>query len=549
MSIKKVIKFSTTITFLLILFACNKNNDEILEGTGTANVKINIKSPTFGDEQNLNLRAISSEPDVQVQQIKFNEKFVLEAKLSNTSSSTMPTLRGQSTTELGQNVKYRLLIYDPITKTAPFFDYKYGSEESLPPLKLDGGKTYTFIAYSVNSTTELPNHSYNGRIEDIRIDRFSTGLEDFMLFRKEMKVVKGNNYLDIDFKHMFSQVTVSVDANPVNMNISEISRVSLDNREQQFGFFLDRQISYFPFGHVKDITNVSFPAGELNSKLITSDPATYYPFNNASNYSTTLNIGSITVGNNTKTNLSFSGFSIRPENRYKLTITLKPNETDAVGLYLNTPAVKIAGRVWARHNISESITSTLDPDSDKLSNLELGGYMYTWGYNEPMGHVATSGKPINYLSLIAVNKLKTSWNLNEGLSETASKNIASDPCPSGFRVPTKNEFQDLLNATNKSTDGLLTNKLILTSKTKSNIKLTFPAAGSKTSDPNLNTYELNNMGYYHTSTPNEIDVNLAWCFNFSKTNVQLLSNFSKKNARSIRCIADKSDYIKLDLAN
>lgn len=559
MNIKeKLFRLLTMMVLLLGCYGCQKK-DEIKLSTEKAILKINMKSTIFEDEHNLNVRAMNTDPDIQVQQVKYNEKFVLEAELSKATNVTTSALRAQSTEVLSQNVRYKLLVFDEQGKFVTDRSYKYGSEETTQQLELVGGKTYTFIAYSVNSTTALPEYSYSpitGQLESLQLSLLS-GSEDLMYFRKDMKVSgNGINYLDIVLKHLCSQVTVVVDSNPIDMNITEMNAVSLASKRKSSIMKISTGVISGGFADNNNV--VSFSINQLNSKLITSNPLLYYPWNNNSNYATTLNIGSIKVENNTQTNLSFSGFSILPGNRYKLILTLKPNNQDAVGLYLGRPVVKIAGKVWARHNLG--VLTQIDPDKQARDNNTLGGDQFTWGYKTRIAHTShTDGIP-DYINLL-INKVeKTSWNLNEGISETALKNTVNDPCPTGFRVPTAMEFKDLIAATNKSTmgkfDGLTTSRLILTSKTNTDAILTFPASGKRNNMPVdglLNKLRMNEFGFYQTSTPNITGGKETFVTTFiinmlvGESVPQTMLNIDGKNfGKSIRCIAEKSGYIKLD---
>lgn len=62
------------------------------------------------------------------------------------------------------------------------------------------------------------------------------------------------------------------------------------------------------------------------------------------------------------------------------------------------------------------------------------------GEEAPLTFYKRQIKDIKYKSDWIINGSNTYWNLNEGTTNPASKNMDFDPCPSGWRVPTVDEF-------------------------------------------------------------------------------------------------------------
>lgn len=131
----------------------------------------------------------------------FNKDFDLVAELLPVSSSSsvnneQASLKGApmaitETILLGSKIKYKVVVYKSTGEYVTERDYIHGQESSTAILNLDGGSNYTFIAYSINSTTTLPSVTFS----DLTNKTLSTsilsevnGSSDFMYYRTDMQV-------------------------------------------------------------------------------------------------------------------------------------------------------------------------------------------------------------------------------------------------------------------------------------------------------------------------------------------------------------------------
>jgi hypothetical protein len=73
----------------------------------------------------------------------------LQSSVSNRSTTTTDR------TSLGENIKYKVLVYDADGNYVTEKLYTNGVVDQYG-IALDAGKTYSFITYSVNSTTSVP---------------------------------------------------------------------------------------------------------------------------------------------------------------------------------------------------------------------------------------------------------------------------------------------------------------------------------------------------------------------------------------------------------
>jgi uncharacterized protein (TIGR02145 family) len=130
-----------------------------------------------------------------------------------------------------------------------------------------------------------------------------------------------------------------------------------------------------------------------------------------------------------------------------------------------------------------------------------------------------------------------SWNVNEN---SPAKVTANDPCPTGYRVPTRNEWvavdtYNTVSRTGTFASGNTEYGSALHYGTEANPKLlTLPAAGNRGST-NGALYYRGHFAYYWSSS--EYGSNAYHLF-FNSSNVYPADYTSRTNGFSVRCIAE-----------
>jgi len=132
-------------------------------------------------------------------------------------------------------------------------------------------------------------------------------------------------------------------------------------------------------------------------------------------------------------------------------------------------------KAWMRHNLGAK--TNLDPD---VPQQAIFGNYYQWGRIQPVANAFTSKEAI------------VGWNTTNAPNNALRDDIktANDPCPKGFRMPTKVNYDALIANTTTSNIGTWSTTLfnftnfgvakVLASNDGSK-KLTFPAAGNRLS--------------------------------------------------------------------
>ena len=191
------------------------------------------------------------------------------------------------------------------------------------------------------------------------------------------------------------------------------------------------------------------------------------------------------------------------------------SEIDSIKFVSELPKewVEINGVKWATRNVDMPGTFAANPEDAGMFyqwNRQLG-----WSSTDPM--VNSNGD--------------TTWDETPATGDTWAK--ANDPCPTGWRVPTKEELQSLANYFSVWTTTLngVTGRVF----GGCNNTLFLPAAGCR-NDSTGERYHVGTYGYYWSSTP--ISTTDAYLLDFSSSYVYASNRINRANGFSVRCVAE-----------
>ncbi|HIB8181144.1 TPA: hypothetical protein ACWX1I_002550 [Elizabethkingia anophelis] len=312
--------------------SCRSAESSISDNTTTTNsvynVQVNLagieseeETPIFQASAGKNIVATTSP---QLTKIPLGDDSFVMATLtpqSNTSSLSSQALASvnQSAatppTELGTGIRYKVAVYDNNGNyvTEKEFVYKIGETDGF---LLNGGQNYTFVAYSVNSTSSTPSINNGGTLANAKLSGISG---DLMYFKKNMTVTgNGVNNLDIVLKHQYSQITTKLDARQVG-NISAVTNATISPANSSADIsFATNALTYN--GSISQ--PVSFSAQNL--PIVTSSATQVI-----SNTTTTgqLNLGTVTVDGVSKS-MTIDKLKITPGVKYNLNLRLGPCRQD-----------------------------------------------------------------------------------------------------------------------------------------------------------------------------------------------------------------------------
>ncbi|AQX01460.1 fimbrillin family protein [Elizabethkingia anophelis] len=307
----------------VITTSCRSTDNSTNENDNTkAIVKVNLAGSEFNGTEFLKSAStkVSSSTSVisQQQTIPFNEEYSITATLvpvitkKNTSYAATDLTAGiPDRKELEAGIKYKVVVYDDSGAYVDEKEFTYKQNDQNGFL-LDGGKSYTFIAYSVNSKTSLPAINNGNTLATAELP---ASTEDLMYFKRTM-IVTGNktNNLDVVLKHQFSQVTLKLDATNIG-NIQDIGQT----------YFFSTQRGGIIFNNDKIVLRIApdpnayvkFPPLD-NSPKATSNPTLIISGDSDTGF---LFIDSITINGTTKNGLRLENLNFRLGVKYDLNIT------------------------------------------------------------------------------------------------------------------------------------------------------------------------------------------------------------------------------------
>ncbi|WP_407494489.1 fimbrillin family protein [Elizabethkingia anophelis] len=435
----KHISFSIAIlSNLLYIGSCRSaEHDNIVSGGEIAAVRINLLGSDYAsgkssNQANLKETGLPVKGNVQRQSKMITPSLFFEAELapSNNNAKKSGNASAESSAllardQIGAGMKFRIIAYRQDDNSYQAHqDYIVG--EQAQPLMLDSGKAYTIIAYSYGSTSALPKIS-TGEMTNLSQAQigYDDNNKDLMYQRTEGFIPDGNNpnnKVDIKLRHKLSQITTVI--NSYIGDISEISWAYLKPHHPQGVLSLSNgTISR----NYESDERLNF-SGSFPTTTATADPVLINADTNGS--LTGLFSANLTVsGIGNKTIDLPNIFKITPEYKSNLTINLRK-----CGAYLG--ANNTQWKEFMCQNLGA--TAGIDPFSPESGNH---GAKYQWGY-KPINENSSDDSYYTQADDQGNSGSIPGWNSTpkpDGSWSDTSKTL-SDPCPSGYRVPTYNQW-------------------------------------------------------------------------------------------------------------
>ena len=185
------------------------------------------------------------------------------------------------------------------------------------------------------------------------------------------------------------------------------------------------------------------------------------------------------------------------------------------------------------------------------------GDLYQWGRHTD-GHEKRNSETVNgpfYGSKLDANGQPTGTYANEFITNgdittncdwrfpqkddlwlsTSGIKTVNDPCPEGWRLPTNNEWQAVLDNNTTQWNNTGTRGRLITPKCESTPTLFLPAAGTRYNhDGSLSS--AGTTGYYWSSSVKGTD---AWDLRFASSDIGTTYRFSRAFGLSVRCVSEE----------
>ncbi|SUJ28127.1 Uncharacterised protein [Sphingobacterium multivorum] len=344
--------------FALSLYSCNKSGENTAL-TGETVVKVNLSGVEAYTETDNNAvqkqasakasRTSIDAPDVQEMTVPLENGGSVDVVLTNNSAitkslvaSSTPKLAAVQTQEkpLDKNVKYKVVVYDNQGAYVTEKIYSYGEEATAAGIVLDAGKSYTFIAYSINSTTALPGINNQNTLSTASLDNISG---DLMYYTGTLTLKSGVNNLNVVLKHRFSQITTTLTMDPsMTGAITQIGTAVLKPSHGSANLkFSDQTLTYNGLNNAGVTTQ--FPALGNGLRTVISNPSLLI---HPATSNGTLMLGSLTLDDETKTNITIPNVKINPGQKYDLKLNFRTctQNVTSNGLDWSYPATTSGGK-------------------------------------------------------------------------------------------------------------------------------------------------------------------------------------------------------------
>ncbi len=568
----RLLKTVSIVLLLLSFFSCKRDEEVFGQEVVTLNVSLggeeyDEQETTFAGRSATNgLRSaskarVSNVPAVQVQEIPLEDGFYISAEVTSREAIYRPT---PATSSSGKNkaavvvnpiqraIAFRLVAFS--SSGAYFRDkvYNIAANGTVTPsdgvaMQLPNGQ-YTFIAYSYNTSAAPTENLTSTTVSNFTIANAAI-TNGFMMFNSGLITVSAQATVNLNviLRHLTSPMQVLIDATATNgYLITSVGATTLASTRGTATVNLSTG-TVSNFAGSTTTQTITYPSTAAAAQR-TSNMA-YFSNNTTTG---TLSIASLVVGPlNRTTPITLNNITITPGIAY--TVRLRLNPTDQYETVAGQEAALINGRYWMRRNLGSTVANPDAPNASATIGFRdhIGNY-YQWGRITARGSGSTTADQTGAHWATRQESL-TAW--NTGTEAAPVKNTTNDPCPEGWRVPTRTEWNLLIaNTTQSQTDNLGTNWVASTTNYATakvfrslrdrNVVLTFPSGGAFTPTNNASPATLQsrgNTGAYWTSlsiAPESAALNAARLITNEAAATMGQGNNNKNFAISIRCTRD-----------
>ncbi|WP_312191356.1 hypothetical protein [Sphingobacterium sp.] len=580
---KKIYQITKTklalVALLTIAASCSKDKAGNTVDANQGGLKLSLTEAEFTSNDlvtKASTKSSTNKPLSITQEIQ-SGPFSITAELTENTSSNVALKassgnKAATSLALRGTVQYRVVAYET---DGTYVDQAVGNAADASQVffgdKLIAGNKYTFVVYSVGSTTVAPpaaptTNLYAAGALFFDFSTYEQDGGDLMYAISKDVTILGNNTptpLAAPLQHLFTRVNILVDNSDATGTFGTANYVKggylseVPVQAQWLSSFQDVEIDLSTGATVSSVADNSVAAiSDLNATART------FIVNQLQNpnFSVSLRIPStqIKIGHdinaqNVDFNFSNAGLGLKPGYSYTLKLRfnsdryVNPNNVTRTATAADARYAVIGGHRWDRYNLGVTggvSPATNNPDAIP-SNQGLYGNYYQWGIQTPAANAYSGDAAIAGWNTTPAPD--GAWNSG---TATAPIKTAADPCGANDRVPTQAEFARLGaytrhtsigNWTGFQTTGAglsdFTAAHIMTSRKSSDIKLSFPAAAHRETISGAQRARQGSAIYWSNTAVGGNDRAFQGRGFVSSFDT---SNYFKTAAYPVRCIQNKS---------
>lgn len=375
--------FFILIGILAILSSCEKIQEENTT-PGEALISVNLEGLDFEAEGNILASNTASNEqtgsDTHIQHV--NEDFRIESQLIPVANNRTENLKQdikQNTSavlkELGNNIKYKLLVYNANGNFVIERDYVYKQETLETAIPLNTYTEYIFVVVSSRSTTNIPQVENKDNLSLATIKNANADLLHWK--SSKMKLKKGQNFLAAKLKPKFSEITTTLQMhNTMTGLITSIRNPKFHPTANSISLKLSDGTA--TYGSIN--TNgkvITFPTLGSGVRTITALPTTLIHSNTSA---AELKFESLQVDDTIKNDITIAGLTVKPGHRYNLILTLRTCTKAVNGLngfnwdFAQTTKTINEGTYWRPNNVTYT---GIDFNGTFKKNGEIISFQFT----------------------------------------------------------------------------------------------------------------------------------------------------------------------------
>ncbi|MEZ0450705.1 FimB/Mfa2 family fimbrial subunit [Sphingobacterium thalpophilum] len=406
--------FASFLSLALLIASCSKDNSQPIVEAGTT-VRLNIgQSYVKADPAKVGATGRKYVAKAQTVEIPFDNQYTLVATLTEENAASASGLRAANRAATVSSANEQVTLKEGTTYYVAIFDaagvYKetksFTQGNGAQDFAIEKGK-YTFVIYASGTNKALPRIEAGATLSAVNF----TGLtadQDFMLDQVEYEVKEGQNVLNADLAHLFTQVSLKFDASAIGV-VGSIAGASIEPSNAA----VDVALSDGALSFKGDVNPVTFRLKNTSGSIINSD-STFITTSATSNG--IVRLKGVSIGGSAAKDVNKGGWNLKPGVKYILEFTLKA----PLG------GLNVGGHIWAPGNLVYSNGKYSFAQPNQLATL--------WYYN--------------WLTPVGVGSAPS-------YEQMPTYSVDRDPCKMvdpAWRTPSKSDFEALFAEKGAATD-------------------------------------------------------------------------------------------------